>query len=176
VPVTLAAPLVGPTCVARDPQSGDLFITSIFTGLVYRVSVARELLRMHYKDFLQREPDQTGWDFWAGEIEKCGTDAACVDRKSVDVSRAFFYSAEFIGLHPELAEQLRGTDAYNREFVRQSYYTYLRRACDPEVCDAEGFNFWVSKLNARLPSTDADYNEMIRAFLVSTEYRARLGL
>lgn len=175
-PVTLAAPLVGPTCIARDPKSGDLFITSIFTGLIYRVSVARELVRMHYKDFLGREPDQSGWDFWAGEIEKCGTDAACVDRKSVDVSRAFFYSSEFIGLHPELAEQLRGTAVYNREFVRQSYYAYLRRTCDPEVCDAEGFNFWVSKLNARLPSTDADYNEMIRAFLVSNEYRARLGL
>ncbi|HWS88343.1 MAG TPA: ScyD/ScyE family protein [Pyrinomonadaceae bacterium] len=175
-PVTLAAPLVGPTCVARDPKSGDLFITSIFTGLVYRVSVAREFVRTHYKDFLRREPDQPGWDFWAGEIEKCGTDAACVDRKSVDVSRAFFYSAEFIGLHPELADQLRGTAAYNREFVRQSYYAYLRRTCDPEVCDPEGFDFWVSKLNARLPSTDADYNEMIRAFLVSTEYRARLGL
>jgi hypothetical protein len=175
-PVTLAAPLVGPTCIARDAKSGDLFITSIFTGLVYRISIARELVRMHYQDFLKREPDQAGWDFWAGEVEKCNTDAACVDRKSVDVSRAFFYSAEFIGLHPELAEQLRGTAAYNREFVRQSYYTYLRRACDPEVCDAEGFNFWVSKLNARLRSTDADYNEMIRAFLVSTEYRARLGL
>jgi hypothetical protein len=175
-PVTLAAPLVGPTCIARDPKSGDLFITSIFTGLVYRVSVARELVRMHYKDFLNREPDQAGWDFWAGAVERCGTDAACVDRKSVDVSRAFFYSSEFIGLHPELAEQLRGTAAYNREFVRQSYYVYLRRTCDPEVCDPEGFNFWVSKLNARLPSTDADYSEMIRAFLVSAEYRARLGL
>ncbi|MFL6255209.1 MAG: hypothetical protein ACJ74T_09300 [Pyrinomonadaceae bacterium] len=33
-----------------------------------------------------------------------------------------------------------------------------------------------SKLNAHLPSTDADYNEMIRAFLVSAEYRGRLGL
>lgn len=175
-PVTLAAPLVGPTCIARDPRSGDLFITSIFTGLVYRVSVARELVRMHYKDFLNREPDQPGWDFWAGEIERCGTDAACVDRKSVDVSRAFFYSSEFTGLHPELAEQLRGTAAYNREFVRQGYYAYLRRTCDPEVCDPEGFNFWVSKLDARLPNTDADYNEMIRAFLVSAEYRARLGL
>lgn len=175
-PVTLAAPLIGPTCIARDPKSGDLFITSIFTGLIYRVSVARELVRMHYKDFLKREPDQTGWDFWAGDIEKCNTDAACVDRKSVDVSRAFLYSSEFIGLHPELAEQLRGTAAYNREFVRQSYYTYLHRTCDPEVCDAAGFNFWVSKLNARLPSTDADYNEMIRAFLVSAEYRGRMGL
>lgn len=175
-PVTLAAPLVGPTGLARDPKSGDLFITSIFTGLVYRVAFARELVRQHYVDFLGREPDQVGWDFWAGEVEKCGTDAACADRKSVDVSRAFFYSGEFTGLHPELSEQTRGTAAYNREFVRRSYYAYLGRTCDPEVCDASGFNFWVNKLNARLPSIDADYNEMIRAFLVSTEYRARFGL
>jgi hypothetical protein len=175
-PVTLAAPLVGPTGLARDPKNGDIFITSIFTGLVYRVAFARELVRQHYIDFLGREPDQAGWDHWAGEVERCGTDAACTDRKSVDVSRAFFYSAEFIGSHPELAEQLRGTAAYNREFVRQGYYAYLGRTCDPEVCDASGFNFWVGKLNARLPSTDADYNEMIRAFLVSAEYRARFGL
>jgi hypothetical protein len=39
-----------------------------------------------------------------------------------------------------------------------------------------GFNFWVGKLNSRLPSRDADYNEMIRAFLVSAEYRSRFGL
>jgi hypothetical protein len=34
----------------------------------------------------------------------------------------------------------------------------------------------VGKLNSRLPSRDADYNEMIRAFLVSSEYRSRFGL
>ena len=85
-------------------------------------------------------------------------------------------SDEFVGLHPELNQSLRGTAAYNREFVRQGYYVYLRRTCDPEVCDPDGFNFWVSKLNRRLPTTDADYNEMIRAFLVSTEYRGRFGL
>ncbi|MDT5263360.1 MAG: hypothetical protein QOC61_2364 [Acidobacteriota bacterium] len=175
-PVTLASPLISPTSLARDPKNGDIFITSIFTGLVVRVSFARELVRAHYKDFLGREPDQQGWDFWAGEIEKCGTDAACNDRKSVDVSRAFFYSAEFIGHHPELNEQLRGSASYNREFVRQSYSAYLRRTCDPEVCDTGGFNFWVNKLNSRLPSVDADYNDMIHAFLVSAEYRARFGL
>jgi hypothetical protein len=54
--------------------------------------------------------------------------------------------------------------------------SYLQRTCDPEICDAEGFNFWLNKINSRLSSTDADYNEMIRAFLRSTEYRSRLGL
>ena len=175
-PVVLAAPLISPTSMARDPHSGDIFITSIFPGLVVRVSHARALVRQHYKDFLGREPDQQGWDFWAGEIEKCGTDDACNDRKAVDVSRAFYYSTEFIGHHMELDASLRGTAQYNREFVRQGYYAYLRRDCDPEVCDTAGFNFWVNKLNSHLPSRDADYNEMIHAFLVSAEYRARFGL
>jgi hypothetical protein len=175
-PSVIAAPLISPTSLARDPKTDDLFVTEIFPGLVVRVQFARELVRQHYLDFLGREPDQSGWDFWAGTIEKCGADAACAERKDVDVSRAFFYSGEFIGRHPELAEPQRGTAAYNREFVRQGYFAYLRRTCDPEVCDPDGFNFWVRKLNAHLPSTDADYNEMIRAFLVSGEYRARLGL
>lgn len=175
-PVVLAEPLISPTSMARDPRSGDIFVTSMFPGLVVRVSHARLLVLQHYRDFLGREPDQKGWDFWSGELEKCGTDDACNDRKAVDVSRAFYYSAEFIGRHPELNPSLRGTAQYNREFVRQAYYAYLRRDCDPEVCDPEGFNFWVGKLNSRLPSRDADYNEMIRAFLVSAEYRSRAGL
>jgi hypothetical protein len=175
-PVVLAEPLVSPTSMARDPRNGDIFITSIFPGLVVRVSHARSLVLQHYRDFLNREPDQKGWDFWSGQMEKCGTDDACNDRKAVDVSRAFYYSEEFIAQHPELDPALRGTAQYNREFVRQGYYAYLRRDCDPEVCDADGFNFWVGKLNSRLPTRDADYNEMIRAFLVSAEYRARFGL
>ncbi|HEV7892094.1 MAG TPA: ScyD/ScyE family protein [Pyrinomonadaceae bacterium] len=172
----LASGIVSPTSMARDPRNGDIFITSIFPGLVVRVSHARSLVLQHYRDFLGRDPDQQGWDFWSGEMEKCGTDDACNDRKAVDVSRAFYYSAEFIGQHPELDQSLRGTAQYNREFVRQGYYAYLRRDCDAEICDPVGFNFWVGKLNSRLPSRDADYNEMIRAFLVSAEYRARFGL
>lgn len=175
-PAVLAAPLVGPTSLARDPQTGDIFITELFTGRVMRVSHARALVRQHYQDFLRREPDADGWNFWASQIESCDAEPSCSERKSVDVSRAFFYSTEFMGLHPELHDSMRGTPAYNREFVRQCYYAYLRRACDPEVCDPDGFNFWVNKINSRLPSLDGDYNEMIRAFLNSVEYRARLGV
>ena len=110
------------------------------------------------------------------QITQCGNNEECRENKSVDVSRAFYYSMEFIAAHPELAENLRGTAEYNRAFVKQAYLSYLQRTCDPEVCDAEGFNFWLNKINGRLPSTDADYNEMIRAFLRSIEYRSRLGL
>jgi hypothetical protein len=49
----------------------------------------------HYRDFLSREPDQAGLNFWTNEIESCGRDAACRDVKRVNVSAAFFLSIEF---------------------------------------------------------------------------------
>jgi hypothetical protein len=44
---------------------------------------------------LGREPDADGLRFWTGEIESCGSDAACVAAKRVNVSAAFFLSIEF---------------------------------------------------------------------------------
>lgn len=137
-----------------------------------RIEAAQHFVRLHYLDFLKREPDEGGWAFWASQILQCGDDARCVDRKQVDVSRAFFYSDEFIAREPRLAENLRGTRTYNEAFVEWSYRTYLQREPDPV-----GFNHWVGKLNDRIPNlTDADYSEMIHAFIISTEYQARLNL
>ena len=175
-PVVIANPMVSPTSIARDTRTGNLFVTSIFTGQILKIDGARFFVRQHYLDFLNREPDAEGLNFWTGQITACGGDERCREQRQVDVSRAFFYSGEFISSHPELAEESRGTREYNRAFVRQSYLTYLRRTCEPEACDAAGFEFWLSKINARLPASDADYNEMIRAFILSGEYRNRLGL
>jgi hypothetical protein len=49
----------------------------------------------HYRDFLGREPDAPGLQFWTNEIEQCGADAACREMKRVNVSAAFFLSIEF---------------------------------------------------------------------------------
>jgi hypothetical protein len=49
----------------------------------------------HYRDFLGREPDQSGLNFWTGEIENCGADRGCREVKRVNVSAAFFQSIEF---------------------------------------------------------------------------------
>ncbi|HEX8500230.1 MAG TPA: DUF4214 domain-containing protein [Pyrinomonadaceae bacterium] len=49
----------------------------------------------HYRDFLSREPDQSGLNFWVGEIESCGADAVCREVKRNNVSAAFFLSIEF---------------------------------------------------------------------------------
>jgi CSLREA domain-containing protein len=52
-------------------------------------------VRQHYHDFLNREPDADGLQFWTNEIEKCGQDAQCREVKRVNVSAAFFLSIEF---------------------------------------------------------------------------------
>jgi Tfp pilus assembly major pilin PilA len=137
---------------------------------------ARTFVDAHYWDFFGHAPDQGGLDFWTGEITQCGSDAACVDRKRVDVARAFFYSGEFIGMHPELNGP-RGTHEYNAAFVRLCYLTYLRR--EPNAApdnNFDGFNFWVNHLDSTNPDAgDGKYNGMIHAFLLSTEYRDRFS-
>ncbi len=55
----------------------------------------RNFVRQHYHDFLNREPDASGWDFWTNQITSCGSDAGCNEVRRIDVSASFFLSIEF---------------------------------------------------------------------------------
>jgi uncharacterized protein (TIGR03118 family) len=52
-------------------------------------------VRQHYLDFLNREPDTSGFNFWVNNITSCGSDANCIAVKRVNTSAAFFLSIEF---------------------------------------------------------------------------------
>ena len=52
-------------------------------------------VRQHYLDFLNRDPDASGFGFWTNQISSCGTNQTCIDLKRVNVSAAFFLSIEF---------------------------------------------------------------------------------
>ena len=56
---------------------------------------ARFFVREHYIDFLHREPDSAGLQFWMDQITSCGTDQQCLQDKRQNVSAAFFLSTEF---------------------------------------------------------------------------------
>jgi len=65
---------------------------------------------------------------------------------------------------------------FNESFVLMEYFGYLQRDPDaaPELTrDYQGFQFWLNKLNA----FGGNYinAEMVKAFITSTEYRARFG-
>ena len=52
-------------------------------------------VRQHYLDFLGREPDESGFNFWSNQIRSCGGDADCIQRRTINVSAAYFLSIEF---------------------------------------------------------------------------------
>ena len=52
-------------------------------------------VRQQYFDFLNREPDAAGFNFWTNQILSCGTDQQCIELKRINVSAAFFLSIEF---------------------------------------------------------------------------------
>src|SRR5204863_8616936 len=65
---------------------------------------------------------------------------------------------------------------FNRAFVLMQYLGYLRRNPNdaPEATlDFQGYNFWLNKLNTF--NGNFVQAEMVKAFLVSTEYRQRFG-
>jgi hypothetical protein len=52
-------------------------------------------VHQHYKDFLGREPDDGGFDYWTGQLDHCACDPACVHNRRIGVSAAFFVENEF---------------------------------------------------------------------------------
>lgn len=59
------------------------------------IDQAAFFVRQHYLDFLNREPDPNGFDFWTHQITDCGSDAQCTEIRRINVSAAFFLSIEF---------------------------------------------------------------------------------
>jgi len=59
------------------------------------VDAATFFIRQQYIDFLNRQPDDSGLNFWSGTIASCGSDQQCVGVKRVNASGAFFLSIEF---------------------------------------------------------------------------------
>ena len=72
------------TIVDNDSANGPnpLSLTGFFT-------------RQQYLDFLSREPDVDGFNFWVNNIDSCGSDAGCREVRRIDTSAAFFLSIEF---------------------------------------------------------------------------------
>jgi uncharacterized protein (TIGR03118 family) len=84
----------------------------------------------HYHDFLNREPDPSGHEFWTNQIAVCPT-VPCRDERRANVSAAFFLSIEFqttgmlnilahqaaYGRRPLYGEFMAGTQALQRGVV-----------------------------------------------------------
>jgi hypothetical protein len=80
------------------------FIVSSAPPLANPIDNAREFVKQQYRDFLNREADPAGENFWTDNITKCSdsarrpagqTEAQCTLRQRETTSGAFFLSPEF---------------------------------------------------------------------------------
>jgi uncharacterized repeat protein (TIGR01451 family) len=80
-----------------DPPTAQLTIVDNDTEPLQfnPIEETQFFVHQHYHDFLNREPDTAGFNFWTNEIDSCGSDAHCREVKRVNVSAAFFLSIEF---------------------------------------------------------------------------------
>ena len=89
-----------------DPESRSFSLTgdktdAVFTALPDAVVTRNPLdtpeyfVRQHYVDFLNREPDESGFNFWSNQILECGDQGGCIERRRINVSAAYFLSIEF---------------------------------------------------------------------------------
>jgi hypothetical protein len=75
--------------------------SALFTARRDAVFVANAIdtpeyfVRQHYLDFLGREPEEGGFNFWSDQMLGCGADAGCLERRRINVSAAYFLSIEF---------------------------------------------------------------------------------
>src|SRR5438874_2055025 len=56
---------------------------------------SRFFVKLHYLDFLNREPDRGGWDFWTNNIDNCAPKPSCIAAQRINTSAAYFLSIEF---------------------------------------------------------------------------------
>jgi hypothetical protein len=96
-PETFNVTLSGPVgCSLGSPSAAVVTINSDDASAGPNpIDGAQFFVRQHYRDFLNREPDTPGLQFWTSGITSCGADANCVEVKRINTSAAFFLSIEF---------------------------------------------------------------------------------
>jgi hypothetical protein len=113
----------------------------------------------HYADFLSRDPDIPGLNFWMDQIDGCGTDFQCRDIRRLNVSAAFYQSIEFQetgflvyqffkASYPDSASRPRGFPGY-REFLHDTQ--------DISRGVIVGLGNWQAQLEANKQLTAADF-------------------
>ncbi len=79
-----------------SPNVATITITDNETASgVNPIEAADFFVHQHYIDFLGREPDAAGFQFWINQILVCGNDPQCIEVRRINVSASFFLSIEF---------------------------------------------------------------------------------
>src|SRR5438477_1318965 len=145
-------------------------------------------VQQQYRDFLFRNPTGAELANDVAPLNSCllRGDLACYNTERVHMSRTMWDKPEFrqqsrtFGLPIHDDGQLYNTG----DFVELSYLIYLQRSSSdpPDDSSRSGWIFWTNSLTNCLNGTGGNpeyisqcYNDIVNAFLSSTEYRSRFG-
>jgi hypothetical protein len=83
--------------VVGAPGTATIQITDneAVDGSANPIDDAATFVGQHYHDFLNRQADTDGQNYWTSQITGCGNNQSCLDEKRTNVSAAFFLSIEF---------------------------------------------------------------------------------
>jgi CSLREA domain-containing protein len=120
VGATLGAQATATVQIADDisePATNAIDDTSIFVG-------------QHYHDFLNRQADAPGFDFWTKQIDSCGVKVSCHEIKRQNVSVAYYLSIEFEATGSEVIRMYKAsfTNTLQRPRGLPRYREFLRDA------------------------------------------------
>ena len=142
-------------------------------------------VRQQFQDFAISNPSNSEIFNKMSQIDACGTNAACRGTQRVLVSRSLWDDSRFRAQSRTFGlSNTSGLELYDTyDFVELSYLIYLQRASSDPPDDAQrlGFYFWKGSLdncisNATTFSQSSQCNnDIVNAFLSSTEYRSRFG-
>jgi len=125
-------------------------------------------------DWVQRSPFRSAYDLLTNDryvdalIAHMGISFTPSERDAL-VNDLTFGTLTRAGVLQRIAEDERFVAAKRNEaFVMMEYFAYLRR--DP---DESGYAFWLNKLNEF--NGNFEQAEMVKAFIVSSEYRGRFS-
>jgi cytochrome c peroxidase len=103
-PALIGSTFFGRWYVSDANAAGGVSVTPLFKFTVFGdatsigpnpIDDTQSYVTQQYRDFLNREPDQSGLSFWTNQISSCGTDQACIQAMRTNVSAAFYLSIEF---------------------------------------------------------------------------------
>ena len=95
---------------ADHPDTQELSGLAFGAVLPNTINEAQFFVRQHYLDFLNRNPDSGGLNYWTGQITQCANNDSCIKTQRITVSAAFFIEQEF-----------QDTGSYVYRFYKASY-------------------------------------------------------
>jgi hemoglobin-like flavoprotein len=205
---TFTVTLSNPSGAALGPKglASVMIVDDLPEAIANPIDEAQAFVHFQYHDFLNREPDPAGLQFWTDQITSCGNDAQCIEAKRINVSAAFFLSIEFqqtgylgyllqkesFGSMPKYADFMRDVQEVSRGVIvnapgweqkiqqnqQQFAEAWIQRPAFKAMYDGKSNIDYINALyaNAGIPVSQAEKQSLVTALENASESRSSVLL